>query len=100
MVFPDKVTPRKPDSAHQSAGYFFSVFGITFTLYLDFAMAGFVYGGKAISLSEPPHPIFLTDVRMSEVEAGRQSLEATAKPVGLLGREHASALSSWRESQP
>jgi hypothetical protein len=87
MVYPDKLTPRKPEAGERLSGYFFSVFGLTFSLILDSVIAGLPCRGKAISLSEPPNPIFLTDVRMDEVDEGRQRPEATAKPVGQLSRE-------------
>jgi hypothetical protein len=85
MVFPQKLKPRKPNANLKNAGYFFVVFGITFSLYLD---PGKTDGlrGKATSIAEPPHPIFLTDVRMWEVHAGRETLESTAKRVGRLAR--------------
>ncbi len=83
MVFPEKMTPRTPNAGLTSVGYYFLVFGITFQLYFDLGkMAGL--RGKVTSIAEPPHPIFLTDVRMSEAGAARDRLESTAKRVGRL----------------
>jgi hypothetical protein len=83
MVFPDKLKPRNPDAGLRDAGYSFVVFGMTFSLLFDLGKRAGLRG-KATSIAESPHPILLTDVRMSEVHAGREALEATAKRVGRL----------------
>jgi hypothetical protein len=83
MVFPEKLKPRNPNAGLKEAGYYFVVFGMTFSLYFDLGKTVGLHG-KATSIAEPPHAIFLTDVRMSEVHAGRETLESTAKRVGRL----------------
>jgi hypothetical protein len=83
MIFPHKIRPRLPNTNSQPIGYFFMVFGLTFLLYFDLGKAAGLRT-KAISIAEPPHPIFLTDVRMSEVDADRNKLESTAKRIGRL----------------
>lgn len=85
MVFPDKLKPRNPKADLKKVGYSFVVFGLTFSLYFDLGERAGLHG-RVTSIAEPPHPIFLTDVRMSEVHAGRATLEATAKRVGRLAR--------------
>jgi hypothetical protein len=86
MIFPDKIIPRISNRDTGARGYFFMVFGITFILYFDLGKPAGLRFGKAISIAEPPHPIFLTDVRMSEADAGRSKLLLTAKRVGRLAR--------------
>jgi hypothetical protein len=83
MIFPEKITPRIPNPGLKPVGYYFLVFGMTFLLYFDLGKTAGL-SGKVTSIAEPPHPIFLTDVRMSEADAGRDALESTAKRIGRL----------------
>jgi hypothetical protein len=83
MIFPDKIKVRLPNANVEPAGYFFMVFGTTFVLYFDLGKAAGLRT-KAISITEPPHTISLTDVRMSEADAECDRLASTAKPVGQL----------------
>lgn len=83
MVLPEKLKPRDPNVVPVDVGYFFVVFGMTFSLYFDLGRAVNLHG-TVTSIAQPPHPIFLTDVRMSEVHARRAALESTAKRVGRL----------------
>jgi len=83
MIFPDKIAPRIPNVDLKPIGYAFMVFGITFLLYFDLGRRAGL-SGLITSIAEPPHPIFLTAVRMSEADEGRARLESTAKRVGRL----------------
>jgi len=83
MIFPSRIVPRIHNVGLSDVGYSFLVFGMTFLLYFDLGKhAGL--RTKALSIAVPPHPIFLTDVRMSEADEGRNRLDATAKRVGRL----------------
>jgi hypothetical protein len=83
MIFPEKITRRIPNAVAKPVGYYFLVFGLTFLLYFDLGKTAGLRG-RVTSIAEPPHPIFLTDVRMLEADAGRGALESTAKRVGRL----------------
>lgn len=83
MTFPDKITLRNSGSGGQAVGYFFTVFGTTFCMFTDTVAVGH---GKVVSLADPPHPIFLTDMRMSEVMEGCGKLAMTASRVGRLAQ--------------
>ena len=86
MIFPEEILPRKATAIKEPPrGYFFFVCGVTFSLYLDFGIPAGLKG-KATSIAEPPYPLLLTNVRMSEVRAGQESLESTAAPKGRLAR--------------
>jgi hypothetical protein len=78
MVFPQTIQPRHAEPSNSIRGYFFSVFGITFLLYFDGKAAGMQT--NHLSITEPPHFLSLTNVRMEEVTDRR------AKPVGLLAK--------------
>ena len=87
MIFPEEITPRKAAvRQEQPRGYFFFVCGLTFTLYFDLGIPAGLIWGKATSIAEPPYPLLLTNVRMSEVRAGQGALESTAVPKGRLAR--------------
>lgn len=86
ITFPEAVIPRKPIARQgPPVGYFFFVCGLTFTLYFDFGIPAGL-SGKSTSIAEAPHPLLLTNVRMSEVRAGQEALELTAVPKGRLSR--------------
>lgn len=83
MIFPEKLMPRIPNPGLGPVGYFFLVFGMTFSLYFDLGKAAGM-NTKSTSIAESPHPILLTDARMTEARTGSDALEATAKRIGKL----------------
>jgi hypothetical protein len=85
IIFPDKIAPRIPNPDPKPVGYFFQVFGLTFSLYFDLGKTAGMKT-KVTSIAEPPHVILLTDVRMMEASASYDVLESTAKRVGQLAR--------------
>jgi len=87
ITFPSTLVPRRPTPDRGAPiGYAFAVCGITFSLYFDLGRPGGLSWGKVTSIAEPPHPLLLTDVRMSEVSAGQEALELTAVRKGRLAR--------------
>ena len=87
ITFPTAFVQRRPNAAQKTPiGYAFGVCGITFSLIFDLGRPGGLQWGKVTSIAEPPHPLLLTDVRMSEISAGHEALESTAVPKGRLAR--------------
>ncbi len=88
ITFPTALVPRRPNSDQPNIpiGYAFGVCGITFSLMFDLGRPGGLQWGKVTSIAEPPHPLLLTDVRMSEISAGQEAFESTAVPKGRLAR--------------
>jgi hypothetical protein len=84
MLLPERMTRRIPNTDLETVGYSFMVFGMTFMLLFDLGKTAGLRFGNATSIAEPPHPILLTDVRMSEAAAGCDVLKSTAKRVGRL----------------
>ena len=86
IIFPSRIVPRGPTAGARPGGDFFALCGMIFSLYFDLGRPGGLEWGKVTSIAEPPHPLLLTNVRMSEVAAAHQELESTATPKGRLAR--------------